>query len=83
MTDRTYTCNDCHTTGSLRWMETHDCQGVQDVNQFGGRCEDYPCCGHMDGECAPQERFTKEYWQDRIDPDYPDGVYLQEGYEGE
>jgi hypothetical protein len=38
----------------------------------------------MNGECAPQESFTKEYWQDRmIDPDYPDGVYLQEGYEGE
>jgi hypothetical protein len=73
MTDRTFTCNECHTTGSLRWMETHDCQGVQDVNQFGGHCEDYPCCGHMLGECAPQESFTKEYWQDRMnDPDYDD-----------
>jgi hypothetical protein len=78
---RTFTCNECHTTGSLRWMETHDCQGVQDVNQFGGRCEDYPCCGHLDGECAPQERFTKEYWQDRMsDPDYdPDHDYGMNG----
>ena len=66
-TDQTYTCNTCGTTGSLEWMEEHDCQGVQDVNEFGGYCEDYPCCGHLPGECAPQERFTKGYWQRQYD----------------
>lgn len=69
--DRTYTCNECGTRGSLRWMETHPCQEVQDVAQFGGRCEDYPCCGHPEGECMPSETFTKGYWLERMsDPDY-------------
>jgi hypothetical protein len=66
-TDQTFTCNDCGTTGSLQWMQDHPCGDVQSVNEFGGRCEDYPCCGHQPGECAPQERFTKAYWQDRYD----------------
>jgi len=67
MTRRTCTCNECGTTGGIRWMQEHNCQAVQDVNEFGGRCEDYPCCGHQWGECAPQERFTKAYWQERYD----------------
>lgn len=70
-----FTCNDCGTTGSRRWMEQHNCAEVQDVAQFGGRCEDYPCCGHLPGECAPQERFTKEYWQDRYDSLSPEDRY--------
>lgn len=53
-------------------MDEHDCDGVQNVREFGGRCEDYPCCGHLPGECEPQERFTKAYWQSRygdLDPE--------------
>ena len=66
-----FTCNDCGTVGSLRWMEQHDCEAIQDVNAFGGQCEDYPCCGHLPGECASRESFTKEYWLERMsDPDY-------------
>ena len=67
----TFTCNEGGTSGSVRWMQTHDCNAVQDVAANGGRCEDYPCCGHLPGECAPQERFTKAYWLDRMaEPDY-------------
>lgn len=33
---------------------------------FGGvavRCEDYPCCGHTDGDgCEPLETHTSDYW---------------------
>lgn len=71
---RECTCNECGTVGSPRWMETHNCSAVQDVAQFGGRCEDYPCCGHANGECAPRESFTKEYWLDQLaneDPNFP------------
>jgi len=25
-------------------------------------CEDYPCCGHLYGECADRPEFTSEYW---------------------
>lgn len=67
MTSQTFTCNECGATGSLEWMRQHPCQEVQNVRQFGGRCEDYPCCGHLLGECMPQESFTKEYWLRRME----------------
>jgi|1186.fasta_scaffold01255_4 hypothetical protein len=70
MDRREFTCNDCGTSGGSAWMDTHDCQAVQDVAAFGGRCEDFPCCGHLSGECAPQERFTKAYWLERYDETY-------------
>jgi hypothetical protein len=61
-----FTCNDCGTKGSVRWMQSHDCQHNQDVDEFGGRCEDYPCCGHTDGDgCKALESHTKEYYYDR------------------
>ena len=29
----------------------------------GERCEDYPCCGHTDGDgCQPLESHTSAYW---------------------
>ena len=62
MSDQSFTCNDCGTSGSLQWMSEHPCGEVQDVTQFGGRCEDFPCCGHQMGECMPDERYTKAYW---------------------
>lgn len=63
-----FTCDTCGTKGSLRWMEQHPCNVVQDVAAFGGRCEDYPCCGHVgaDAGCAPQESHTSEYWTERM-----------------
>lgn len=72
--ERTYTCNDCGTTGSLQWMQDHPCGDVQDVRQFGGRCEDYPCCGHLNGECEPREEFTKNYWS-RVYAENPEALY--------
>lgn len=65
--ERTYTCNDCGSTGSLRWMDKHDCETNQELNENGGRCEDYPCCGHTDGDgCYTLESHTKDYWTDRL-----------------
>lgn len=26
------------------------------------RCEDYPCCGHLAGECEDRPEFYAEYW---------------------
>lgn len=64
MTTPTFTCNACGTTGSADWMRTHDCAHNQYVAEFGGRCEDYPCCGHTDGDgCATRESHTAAYWQ--------------------
>ena len=64
---RTFTCNDCGSNGSTRWMEKHDCERNQELNENGGQCEDYPCCGHTDGDgCATLESHTSEYWTDWI-----------------
>lgn len=79
-TEKTFTCNDCGTTGSLHWMREHPCGEVQAVAEFGGRCEDFPCCGHLPGECAPQERFTKAFWQDRYDRLDPDERFEVDAY---
>lgn len=59
----TFTCNQCNTSGSDTWMRTHDCRHNQYVDENGGRCEDYPCCGHTDGDgCRTLESHTSQYW---------------------
>lgn len=47
----TSTCSECGFTDSdYILVKNHSC----DVQQFGGRCEDYPCCGHENGDCNGQ-----------------------------
>lgn len=61
----TFTCDQCGTTGSVRWMQTHDCARNREIDDTGGRCEDYPCCGHTDGDgCKTLESHTSEYWSE-------------------
>jgi hypothetical protein len=55
---RSVTCNDCGFCGSIREVELHDCN----VHTHGGRCEDFPCCGHLPGECQNRPEFTSGYW---------------------
>ncbi len=51
--------HDCGFSGTLAALELHSC----DVQEFGGRCEDYPCCGHTDGDgCQTKPEHTKDYW---------------------
>lgn len=41
-------CSACgFSTPDLFLLAGHSC----DVQSFGGRCEDYPCCGHEAGDC--------------------------------
>lgn len=41
-------CTVCgFTTSDLGLIRWHSCQ----VQEQGGRCEDYPCCGHEAGDC--------------------------------
>lgn len=53
MTNTTYlkqdiTCAECGlTTRDVALFNNHSC----DIQQQGGRCEDYPCCGHELGDC--------------------------------
>lgn len=53
MTNTTYlkqsvSCDDCgFSTRDVALFNNHSC----DVQEFGGRCEDYPACGHEAGDC--------------------------------
>lgn len=41
-------CADCgFRSEDIYLLRHHSC----DVQQQGGRCEDYPCCGHEAGDC--------------------------------
>lgn len=72
-----FTCDDCGTKGDRQWMLSHNCAHNQYVNDNGGRCEDYPCCGHTDGDgCAARPEHTKEYWLDRMTSDGYDDSYM-------
>jgi hypothetical protein len=49
----------CGFEGTLAEVELHSC----DIHFFGGRCEDYPCCGHTDGGgCQTTPEMTSEYY---------------------
>ncbi len=44
-------CDECgFTTRDVALFNNHSC----DVQAQGGRCEDYPCCGHELGDCNGQ-----------------------------
>lgn len=63
MASMTVTCNDCGYSGSIDSVKLHSCQ----IQEFGGRCEDYPCCGHTDGDgCQTLPEHTSEYWSDLL-----------------
>lgn len=81
MTNTTYlrqdiSCNDCgFTTRDVALFNNHSC----DVQQFGGRCEDYPCCGHEAGDCNGllygSDEAIKEHARAHVYCDHEAGVY--------
>lgn len=58
------TCEDCSGTfDSIAAFNVHSCYVVQ----VGGRCEDYPACGHTDGDgCQTRPEHTAAYWTERL-----------------
>lgn len=53
------TCNTCGYAGSVATVQLHSC----DVQLNGGRCEDYPCCGHTDGDgCQTLAEHTADFY---------------------
>ncbi len=57
------TCSDCSFTGTLAELEMHLCHLEETRASNGGRCEDFPCCGHVDGDgCSPRQEHTSDYW---------------------
>lgn len=55
----TATASCCGYTGTLAAIAVHSCY----VEEQGGRCEDYPACGHTDGDgCQTLPSHTKEFY---------------------
>lgn len=46
----------------------HSCSACAlGIPEGASQCEDYPCCGHTDGDgCMPNPRHTSEYWSERF-----------------
>jgi hypothetical protein len=70
------TCNECGYAGSIERVRLHDCT----IEQQGGRCEDFPACGHTDGDgCQTLPQHTAEFWTDLYtrfpDTDFSDAYF--------
>lgn len=68
----TASCPDCGFTSSdVHLLNNHSC----DVQDNGGSCEDFPCCGHEYGDCNGQKYGSDESIKEAVyarmsDPDY-------------
>ena len=52
-------CETCGFEGAPLAVKVHDCH----VQEMGGRCEDFPACGHTDGDgCQTRPEHTSEYY---------------------
>lgn len=77
----TMRCDQCgFTTRDQPLMESHSCS----VQENGGHCEDWPCCGHEFGDCNGllygSNESIKEQVQRQWDTghgycDHPNGIY--------
>lgn len=57
----TVTADCCGFHGTIAAVELHDC----DIVANGGRCEDYPACGHTDGDgCQTLPEHTAAFYYD-------------------
>lgn len=79
-TTHAVSCNECgFTTKDLYLMAGHSC----DVQEHGGFCEDYPCCGHEMNDCNGQlygsdEAIKARVYEQMDDPDWD--PYYDEGF---
>jgi hypothetical protein len=70
MVSITATCDECGMSDTLPVLQLHSCQ----IQQQGGRCEDYPACGHTDGDgCQTRLEHTMDYWTEMYSK-YPDAM---------
>lgn len=63
-------CQECgFTTADMHLLRNHSC----DVQDFGGRCEDYPCCGHEAGDCNGLLYGSDEAIKAQVERDWATG----------
>lgn len=73
------TCNECGYSATLEALNLHSCQ----IQQAGGHCEDFPACGHTDGDgCQTLPEHTAEFWTDAYYAARDAGFDLDELYDG-
>lgn len=64
-------CPECgFASADVALLNSHSC----DVQQNGGRCEDFPCCGHERGDCNGlrygSDEAIKERYMSAMDNEY-------------
>ena len=57
------------TTTDVHLLANHSC----DVQSFGGRCEDFPCCGHEMGDCNGELYGSDESIKAQVERDWATG----------
>lgn len=66
----TYSCEDCGGKWHDEFLAKHHrcSDGVSAEEEFGGRCEDAPACGHEAGDCFGRKYGSDEslrsFWSD-------------------
>ena len=74
----TATCDQCQFSGSIHALSSHDCAHENYLTEHGGRCEDFPACGHTDGDtCSATAEGSSDYWLDMYSR-YGDDVFDSE-----
>lgn len=77
-------CGNCgFTTTDVHLLAAHSC----DVQAQGGRCEDFPCCGHEMGDCNGEkygsDEAIKAHAMDHFDCEHEFGICRLEDEEPE
>jgi len=77
------TCPICEFTSTdIALLQNHSCE----VTQNGGRCEDYPCCGHEVGDCnglryGSDEQIKEDVYRAAYDEDFAYRMERQAEYD--
>lgn len=82
--EATYTCTECGFTAhnDKELADRHSC----DVTRNGGRCEDYPCCGHESGDCnglryGSDEQIKRDVYRAAYDEEFAYRMERQAEYD--
>lgn len=68
----TSTCSECNfSSEDYALVKNHSC----DIQLQGGRCEDFPCCGHERGDCngekyGSDEKIIEDVHRAARDPEF-------------
>lgn len=66
----TAACGECgFSTTDIHLLANHSC----DIASSGGRCEDFPCCGHEAGDCNGLLYGSDESIKAQVEHDWATG----------